>query len=94
MVAARGVEQVAAEDRVEGVAVRSAEDAVRADHHVDVERVEVVAEQPGGAAALEDAAEDVQSGLRRSASRTATMRCSPWWMFSIATSRMKSWCDS
>src|SRR6478735_6205275 len=53
--AQRRVEQVAVEDRAEGVAVRDAEDAERADHHVQVDRVDLAREAAVGSPALEDA---------------------------------------
>jgi len=62
VVAALGVQQVSVEDGLEGVAVGAAEDAEAADDHMDVEGVQVVAEQARGAAALHDAAEHVQRG--------------------------------
>src|SRR5215210_5316613 len=55
-----GIEHVPAEDGAERVPVRRAEDAVRADHLVHVERVDVLAEQARVPTPLQDRAEDVE----------------------------------
>src|SRR5690606_18484961 len=54
------VENVAAEYRAERVLIGDAEHAEGADHHVNVERVDVAAESSRLDPTLEDAREDVQ----------------------------------
>src|SRR5262245_2862062 len=46
----------------QGVPVGDAEEAVRADEHMDVDRVDVVAEDPGGAAPVEDGGDELDGG--------------------------------
>ena len=81
------VEQVA-----EGVAVGHLEHAVRADQDVHVERVDVGAENALLTAARRGSASSSEvagwPGVRSVSSRAMN---SPRWMFSMATSRMKSW---
>ena len=83
--------EVDAEEVAEGVPVGDLEDAVGADHQVDVDRVDVGAERPGSRPRSRISSSSVVAGAASVRSESSRRMNSPRWMFSIATSRMNAW---